>query len=1536
MKKRVICLSLIFVFFAFSTLLVMQSNRVESVYAVEQTVRKENDVAEFLKFEQAILELNNTNGEKDLDNEICAVSSKSNDDYDIRNDGEFALKRLIVQGKIQNTYGAINKISYNNLHILCYSSEQATELAYQQLSKNSSLDIIIDKIEKTQGYAEQDYSYTSYNSWGAEAADIGGYRQFLLDNNVDKEIVVVVMDTGINTSHPMFEDRLLTDGNGKIKGFSYVDSTYRYSYDNLAFDEDDPNTNDIDETDTNKYSFEDDDGHGTSVAGIICDLTPSNVKILPIKIAGTDGKASIYTMIAAYLRVVNIYSKQYNIVCTNLSFTGGGKESVSAKDIYNEQCYEPLMDLNILSVTGAGNDKRENDLYGLKAVVVSALKKEGNEYLFDDSYSDYGEIIDISAPASNVLTPAIAKTDSDCSETCNFSGTSSASPHVAGIVALLYLNPNLPSDYTAEDIEQSLYDNSLDFGVWGHDKYYGHGMINLRYFEVEKTDETLSFYEDNNIVNEYEEYKNFEQDFELSIQCSNPNYDIIYTTNKEIVKPTNSINYSSALEVSNTIYIYAMGVKIEGGEIVKKTKLYNISYFDALTPIEDCFDISGSILTNYTGHYNNLTIPKFFDGKKINHLDTDLFENSKIEKITLPDTINSLFGSVFKGCISLKYIYAPNVTEIVSKIFFDCDSLTFITDKHPTKNEEMGAFFPNLIKIDERCFEGCSNLETVNLPKVETLGNYVFSDCSNLETVSLPNVRILGSYAFSYCSNLKNVYLPLITSFPIGAFAYCENLTGTFKINKYIDEIGYAAFAGTKINKFIVDENNKNFVTDGYGVYSTNTLVAFACGNENINYEILSFVTINNKEYTIDTIEQEALYGGKFNNLIIPESIININKLAFFDSEINHLYYNATNCSHSGYYNENTGYLYKPFGRIKTIEIGANVQVVPQRLFSGIYFNNVIINSINTLFSEACFYIQEKGLNKIIFNFTEEIDEDYLNNFDLTYMYNYGINYIYAKTEIPERLTNGYYFRLRYSIHDGEFYVYSNKSLEDKFMLKASTNQYGQISQDRVLYVSEGTSQTYTFTPNLGYHVSNILVDSVNLTGNELINAIESGYTFSEITSNHTIEAVFAANTYSITYKDEAGSIMNGLYPTSYNYGTSVMLPADIEKQGYVFAGWYDNESFEGDAVTTISPIDFGNKVYYAKFNKIYEMTIVQSENGTITSDGNTEIVYGDNVKITFTPNDGYHVDKIVVDGVELSGDELNNAIKNGYLFTNINSNHTISATYAINTYIFTTITDQNGTINTTGGSKVEYGQDKTFTFVPNKGYKINEVYIDGINMGSITTYTFEDVTEEHEIYVTFTKVRYPITVTVIGEGTASSNANVIYGASVTFYFTAKEGHKIKDVLVDGESVGAVNSYMFTNVDKSHNILVEFEILKFNITLSIDGAGKVKCEESLNNVSYGEDRIIYIEAQEGWEIDKVYINGEIVNIVNNQFKVYEITKDFNIKVVFIEKPKVDIIVILIISGIATSGLLIGTILIIKSKKRKAKRNSKFMKNIGFD
>lgn len=82
-------------------------------------------------------------------------------------------------------------------------------------------------------------------------------------------------------------------------------------------------------------------------------------------------------------------------------------------------------------------------------------------------------------------------------------------------------------------------------------------------------------------------------------------------------------------------------------------------------------------------------------------------------------------------------------------------------------------------------------------------------------------------------------------------------------------------------------------------------------------------------------------------------------------------------------------------------------------------------------------------------------------------------------------------------------------------------------------------------------------------------------------TGNREYTAHWAAAGYNVTLEGNGGS---GTPLSTYTHGTKVDLPTDWTKKGYSFAGWYDNESCTGTAVTEISATATGDQEYWAKW----------------------------------------------------------------------------------------------------------------------------------------------------------------------------------------------------------------------------------------------------------------------------------------------------------------------------------------------------------------
>ena len=80
----------------------------------------------------------------------------------------------------------------------------------------------------------------------------------------------------------------------------------------------------------------------------------------------------------------------------------------------------------------------------------------------------------------------------------------------------------------------------------------------------------------------------------------------------------------------------------------------------------------------------------------------------------------------------------------------------------------------------------------------------------------------------------------------------------------------------------------------------------------------------------------------------------------------------------------------------------------------------------------------------------------------------------------------------------------------------------------------------------------------------------------------------------------------------------------------------------------------------------------------------------------------------------------------------------------------------------------------------------------------------------------------FTISSTVNGTGgTITESAQVPAGGSKTFYIIASDGYAIKDVLIDGKSVGAVSSYTFTDLDRNRTISASFTAAGGNINTSV-------------------------------------------------------------------------------------------------------------------
>ncbi len=137
---------------------------------------------------------------------------------------------------------------------------------------------------------------------------------------------------------------------------------------------------------------------------------------------------------------------------------------------------------------------------------------------------------------------------------------------------------------------------------------------------------------------------------------------------------------------------------------------------------------------------------------------------------------------------------------------------------------------------------------------------------------------------------------------------------------------------------------------------------------------------------------------------------------------------------------------------------------------------------------------------------------------------------------------------------------------------------------------------------------------------------------------------------------------------------------------------------------------------------------------GSINPNGGILYPSGINQPFKIKPYPNYHIANVLVDGVSNTA-----AISSGtHTFTNLTTSHTISATFAIDTYTISASAGPNGSISPIGNSTVNYGNNKAYTITPAPGYSVLDVIKDGVSLGAYSTYTFNDVRQNHTIRAIF------------------------------------------------------------------------------------------------------------------------------------------------------------------------------------------------------
>lgn len=594
------------------------------------------------------------------------------------------------------------------------------------------------------------------DEWAYEETDAVSALDYY-KSKIKPNINIAILDSGINYNHELFKNRVVRTNADFATGTD-------------------------DEMD--KY------GHGTNVAGAIAKSTPSNVKLSCYKIHNQNGEGTSAMALAAFEYIKQLSNKPDIINCSFVTRSGLGT------------VVDELVDMGITVVAGAGNEGKE--VYQQPAIFDSAITVAAtNRYGSACGFSNYGSCVDIAAPGDYVYTA-----DMSSNTAYEFaSGTSLATPLVSAAAAYVLMENR---KYTPEQVKQELIATATPFKksscYYGR---YGAGIVNFSNIinGTRCKDVTANYisgaYRDN---------------ISVELKCANSLVDIYYTTDGTLPTEINGTKYTAPIDVTDSTRIIAAAFARAGSPF--HSKFTYLDYY-ILEDGESEFVINNDgIIKAYLGNEANIVVPDVVNGKEPRKIGPQVFSNSNIETITLPDTIESIGDDAFSNT-NLKSVTANNLCFLNKKCFYNCNQLSDIDlskvkeigsealygckslPKQPdfssvdwvAEKGLAGTYFnivnlPNCTKTGENAFDSCK-AEEIIMNKATSIGAQAFYNCSNLKTLYIPNATGLANDNFNGCTNIKLIFAPKIKSLrlsiPSNVTIYAYRLTSASLPQEYLE-----------------------------------------------------------------------------------------------------------------------------------------------------------------------------------------------------------------------------------------------------------------------------------------------------------------------------------------------------------------------------------------------------------------------------------------------------------------------------------------------------------------------------------------------------------------------------------------------------------------------------------------------------------------------------------------------------------------------------------------------------------------------------
>ena len=333
---------------------------------------------------------------------------------------------------------------------------------------------------------------------------------------------------------------------------------------------------------------------------------------------------------------------------------------------------------------------------------------------------------------------------------------------------------------------------------------------------------------------------------------------------------------------------------------------------------------------------------------------------------------------------------------------------------------------------------------------------------------------------------------------------------------------------------------------------------------------------------------------------------------------------------------------------------------------------------------------------------------------------------------------------------------------------------------------------------------------------------------------------------WSITQATPNYTVPTGLVGVKGDFLRSIALP-------YGFTWNNPNELLNAGTHTykaTYTPADTTNyktvtdiDVTVVVKNKFVLVGIVNGGNGTI-SVSSLEVLEGEKAEVVFTPDTGYMIDKVLVEGteVEVTGNKLE---------LTMDGNKLVTVSYKKIPFTVTVKDVTGATVTPNGAVSVNYGDNKEFTITVNSGYKLVKVLVNGTDKTADMVddkLTLSNITANMELEAVVEKIVYEVTEGANQKYTITKNNEAKFKINADFRLFDDGKVYVDNELVDPKNYTAESGSTIITLKKAYvdTLAVGEHTLKVLFNDGGEAITNFTIVKVINNPSTGDNIVLYI------------------------------------------------------------------------------------------